>query len=163
MRRTHSARPIVPTRRLIRREGMGLFDNPRRSLPEISARLRRSCQLNFLTEAAMRRAVAALGAARRLVGEDPTAFEREVGSVIGDVSQRAGVERAGDPYEDRRSAVDAGSAPSSGDRAVALDAGLELHHTGDVRDGNRTLSSRVKQIFTGRSSMIAALQTTILW
>ena len=51
-------------------------------------------ELHLLPEAGLRGAVAALGAARRLVGEGAAAAEAVARDVVGDRLQRAGVERA---------------------------------------------------------------------
>ena len=82
---------------VVRRQRVRLLDDAEAEVGGIDGEaLGDLVELNFLAEAALRRAVSALGAARRLVGEDAAALELVARDVIGDRLQRAGVERAGD-------------------------------------------------------------------
>ena len=99
----------------------------RSSAGSIGERLGDLVELNLLAEAALRRAVSALGPARRLVGEDAAALKVIRRDVIGHRLQRAGVERAGDAVRAVGAAVEQRLDVHAGDRAVALHAGLEVH------------------------------------
>ena len=63
-------------------------------------------ELDLEPEARLRRAVAALGSAGRLVGEGPAAAETVARDVVGDGLQRAGVEGRGDAVAAVRAAVE---------------------------------------------------------
>src|SRR5207247_8375601 len=106
-----------------------------RALDDLQAHLRRIerqrfrdlVDLDFLSEAALRRAVSALGSARRLVREHAAAVETIRGDVIRDGLQRTGVEGARDAVRSVRAAVEQRFDFHPRDRAVALDAGFGLY------------------------------------
>ena len=90
-------------RQVVRRLGERLGDDPPPHVggiePELLGRL---VELTFEREARLDRAVAALGSARRLVGEDARALELVHGDLVGDRIEHAGVEGGGDAVASRR-------------------------------------------------------------
>ena len=113
---------------VVRGQRVRLLDDSQAQIGRIDReRLGDLVELNLLAEAALRRAVAALRPARRLVREDAAAFEVVRRDVIRDGLQRAGVERAGDAVRAVRAAVEQRLHVHAGDRAVQLHAGLEPH------------------------------------
>ena len=75
----------------------------------------------------LRRAVAALGTAGRLVGEDPHALELVARDPVRHRLQSAGVVEAGHTVAAVGAAVEGGAEVHGRDRAVALQAGLDPH------------------------------------
>ena len=113
---------------VVRGQRIGLLDDAQPQLGGIDApAVRRSCRAGLRAEAGLRRAVPALGPARRLVGEDAAALEAVGRDVVGDGLQRAGVEGAGDAVRAVGAAVEQRLEVHAGDRAVLLHAGLEAH------------------------------------
>src|SRR5262249_19883942 len=96
-------------RQMIRRLRKRLDENAaapvRRVEPEMLGRL---VELHLQREARLWRAVAALGAARRLVGEDPRALELVDRHLVRDRVDDAGVEGRGDAVGAVRAAVEPG-------------------------------------------------------
>src|SRR5207248_10541916 len=84
-------------------------------------------QVQLQGEPRLRRAVAALGAAWRLVGEDPAALEAIGGDVVGDGLQRACIEGRGDTVRTVGSAVQRAPEVHRDDAAVARDARAHPH------------------------------------
>jgi hypothetical protein len=82
---------LEPVRRERVRFGDDIQTEVRGILPEL---LRYFVELHFLPETRLRRAVAALGAARRLVREHPGGVELVARDLVGDRLQHAGVESA---------------------------------------------------------------------
>ena len=84
-------------------------------------------ELHLLAEARLRRAVSALGAARRLVGEDARALELVARQLVGHGLERAGVEGARDAVRTVAAAVDQRLQVHPGQPAVLRHAGAEPH------------------------------------
>ena len=84
-------------------------------------------ELNFQRVTRLRRSMSALWTARRLVGKRAQALKFVARHVIGDRLQRAGVERAGDAVAAISAAIEKRLEMHSGDRAVFLHAGLDVH------------------------------------
>src|SRR5207302_131954 len=81
----------------VRRERIRLGDDAQAQLGRVHAELLRDLvELHFLAEARLRRTVAALGAAGRLVGEDACSVELVARQLVGHGLQRSGVESARD-------------------------------------------------------------------
>ena len=84
-------------------------------------------ELHFLAEARLRRAVAALGAAGRLVGEGAAGLELETRQLVGHRRQHAGVEGARRTVRAVAAAVEQRLQVHGGELAVLRDAGAHLH------------------------------------
>ncbi len=113
---------------IVRCQRFGLLDDPEAQLGRIlDERLGNLVELNLLTEPALRRPMAALGAARRLVREDAAALKLIRGDVIRHRLQRAGVEGARDAVRAVRAAVEQRLHAHRRDRAVTFHAGLDAH------------------------------------
>ena len=84
-------------------------------------------ELDFLAEARLRRAVAALGTAGRLVGKHPAGVELEARQLVGQRRQHAGVERARRAVGTVRAAVEQGLQVHAGQLAVLGHASAEFH------------------------------------
>src|SRR5262249_22489301 len=115
-------------------------------------RLGNLVELNLLAEAALRGAVAPLGSARRLVREDPAALKLICGNVIRDRLQGAGIESAGDAVRSVRAAVEHRLHVHPGDRAVALDAGLEMHQD------RMAAAMAIEHFFAGQTDLHGAVE-----
>ena len=87
-------------------------------------------ELHFLAEPRLRRAVTALGTARRLVGEHAAAAEAVARNVVGHGLQRAGVEGAGDAVRSVGAAIEQRLQIQARDPAVVRHAGAEAHQHG---------------------------------
>ena len=83
--------------------------------------------MNFLTEAGLDGAVAAFGAAGRLVGERAAALKMIALDLVGGRLQSAGVEGAGYAVGAVSAAVDQRLQMHAGDGAVFFYAGFEFH------------------------------------
>jgi len=86
--------------------------------------------LHFESEARLRRAVPALGAARRLVGEGAQALEAIVRHVVSDGLERAGIEGRGDAVGAVCAAVEISLEVHRGDCAVGTHARFDFHQDG---------------------------------
>ena len=121
-------RPIEPTRRQF---AVSVFAGCRWRRRISAGSMPRShgdlVELHLEGEARLRRAVAALGAARRLVGEDARAVEAVRRDLVGHGLERARVVRRGDAVGAVGAAVEQGLEVHRRDRAVLLDAGPHLH------------------------------------
>src|SRR6267378_5837153 len=87
-------------------------------------------ELNFLAEARLDGAMAALWPARGFVGEGAAALEAIARDVVGGGLQRTGIKGAGDTVGAVAATIDQRLEMHSGDGAVLLDAGLEFHQDG---------------------------------
>ncbi len=109
-------------------DGVRLFDHAqsqvRRVLAELDGDL---VELDLETEARLRRAVAALRAAGRLVGEGADRLELVVRQAVGHRLQGAGVVGRGDAVAAVGAAVEGRLQGLRGERAVLADAGLHPH------------------------------------
>ena len=124
----HSASPIEPICSQFAVSEFGLATIRSRSSagssPELLGDL---VELHFLAEARLRRAVAALGSARRLVGEDAACLEAVAGQLVGHRLQCAGVEGARDAVRPVAAAVDQRLQMHPCELAVIHHAGAESH------------------------------------
>ncbi len=112
----------------VRRERIGLHDHPEAQLRRIHAELLGNLvELDFLPEARLGGAVAALGPARRLVGEDARGLELVARQLVGHGLERSGIEGARDAVGPVAAAVDQGLQVHAGQLAVLGYAGAELH------------------------------------
>ena len=112
----------------VRGERIGLRHHSQAQLGGVHAELLGDLvELDLLAEARLRRAVAALGSARRLVGEDARRFEAVARQLIGHGLERAGVEGARDAVRTVAAAIDERLQVHAGELAVLGDAGAELH------------------------------------
>ena len=84
-------------------------------------------ELHLHGETGLRGAVAALGAAGRLVGEHPHALELVRRQIVGHRLQRSGVVDRGQAVAAVAAAVEEGAEPHAGEGAVALDPGAHPH------------------------------------
>src|SRR6185369_14333536 len=111
-------------RQVVRRLGERLGDDPpphvRGIEPELLGRL---VELTFEREARLDRAVAALGSARRLVGEDARALELVDRDLVGDRIDHARVERGRDAVRAVGSAVEPRPQMAAGDVALLRESG----------------------------------------
>ncbi len=112
----------------VRRQRVGFHDHPEAQLRRVASELLGDLvELDLLAEARLRRAVAALGPARRLVGEDARGLELVARQLVGYRLQRSGVEGARDAVGAVAAAVDQRLQVHPGELAVLRDAGAEAH------------------------------------
>ena len=111
-----------------RGERIGLGDHVEAQIGRIQLELFGDLvQLDFLAEARLRRAVAALGTAGRLVREHPAGIELEARQLVGERRQHAGVEGARRTVGAIGAAVEQGLQVHAGELAVLGHAGAEFH------------------------------------
>src|SRR5437016_10923665 len=84
-------------------------------------------EMDFERVTGLRRAMPAFRPARRFVGESAQPLEFITGNVVGNSLQSTGVERARDSVAAVRAAVKKRFEMHRRDRAVFLDAGLNVH------------------------------------
>ena len=84
-------------------------------------------EMNLKRVSRLRRAVASLGTAWRFIREDPYTLEFVAWHFISHSLQRARIERAGDAVTAIGSTVEESLEVHPGDRAILLDAGLDVH------------------------------------
>ncbi len=109
-------------------------------------------ELAFHGEARLRSAVAALGAARRLVREDARAAEAVRGHFVSDGLQRAGVVRTGDAVRTVRAAIEERLEIHRDDAAIALHACADPHEHGV------TSAVAVEHLFAGERDLHRAFR-----
>jgi hypothetical protein len=128
---------------MVRGLGEGIGDDAAPHVGGIEPELlRRLVELTFEGEAGLDRAVAALGPARRLVGEDARALELVHGDLVGHRVDHARVERGGDAVGAVRSAVEPRLEVAAGDVAGLREAGLDPHQH------RMPAAMRVEDLFT---------------
>ncbi len=112
-------------------ERVGLGDDLQAQLGRVELELLGDLvELHFLAEARLRRAVAAFGAARRLVGERAARVEFVARQLVGHRLQHAGVERAGRAVRAVAAAIEQRLQMHAGERAVLVHAGAHFHQHG---------------------------------
>ena len=112
-------------------DGIGSFDDAEAQVGGVELEFFGNfVELDFLAEARLDGAMAAFGAAGRLVGEGAAALKAVARDVVGGGLQRAGVKGAGDAVGAVAAAVDQRLEMHSGDGAVFFDAGFEFHQDG---------------------------------
>ena len=122
------AEPDRRHRQVVRRLGEGLVDDAPPQVGGIEAELLGGLvELALQREARLGRAVAALGAAGRLVGEDARPLELVDRHLVGDGVDDAGVEGRGHPVGAVGAAVEPGLDVAAGDVALPGEPGLEPH------------------------------------
>ena len=113
---------------IVGRQRFRLFDDAQAKVCGVEAeRVGNLVELNLLAETALRRAMASLRPAGRLVREHAATLKPVRRDVVRDRLQRAGVERARDAVRSIRAAVENGLHFHPGDRAVVVHSGLHPH------------------------------------
>ena len=137
----HSRRPVLLTRKPFTRDGVGLDQLLEAQIDGIDAELFGDfVELDFQRKARLRRAVAALRAARRFIREHAHALEFVRRHIVSHGLQRAGVIDGRQAVTAVAAAVEIGFVLHRLDRAVVFHAGLGKHLDRDVcRDGRKTI------------------------